>query len=164
MSRLRVYVAGPIMRGDRAANIRRGIEAGEAVLQAGLLPFIPFLNEAWHDLFPKTHDEWLSFDLPWLETCHAVLRLPGESKGADMEESHARLKGIPVFYELAKLVTWARSLKLPCSFDTTALTEAPVPLFDPNRVLADQLNAEALWGNDPEFRRMMDEAAKLGKP
>lgn len=109
MSKLRVYVAGPIMLGDHEANIRNGIAMGEAVHAAGMLPYIPFLNEAWHAAFPKDHATWIALDLPWLELCHAVLRLPGASRGADMEEAHARSHSIPVFYDLATLVAWVRA-------------------------------------------------------
>lgn len=105
-ARRRVYVAGPILLGDRAANIQRGIAAGEAVRVAGFSPFIPFLNEAWEALYPKTHAEWMEHDYAWLGLCHAVLRLPGASKGADLEEEFARARGIPVFHDLAALVAW----------------------------------------------------------
>lgn len=56
---------------------------------------------------PITHTEWLQIDLAWVEMADAVLRLPGESKGADMEEEHATDNMIPVFYNMEELMSWA---------------------------------------------------------
>lgn len=36
-----------------------------------------------------------------LERCDAVLRLPGDSKGADQDVAIARDRGIPVYFDLA---------------------------------------------------------------
>jgi hypothetical protein len=35
-----------------------------------------------------------------LERCDAVLRIPGESKGADQDVAIARQRGLPVFYKI----------------------------------------------------------------
>jgi hypothetical protein len=42
---------------------------------------------------PRTWEEWLDYDKPWLLASDVVLRIPGPSKGADLEEA-----GIPVFH------------------------------------------------------------------
>lgn len=39
-------------------------------------------------------------DLEWMDHMDAVLRLPGESAGADMEVAHAKALGLPVFYSI----------------------------------------------------------------
>jgi seryl-tRNA(Sec) selenium transferase len=36
-----------------------------------------------------------------LQHCDAVLRLPGESTGADTDVAIARERGLPVYYDLA---------------------------------------------------------------
>lgn len=100
----RVYVAGPIKKGDRAENVRRGIEAGNRLHAAGYVVFIPHLNELWHAQHPHTWSEWMSHDLEWVEQCDAVLRIPGESEGADLEERFAVSRGIPVFHTHDELV------------------------------------------------------------
>ncbi|AMV25475.1 hypothetical protein VT84_13840 [Gemmata sp. SH-PL17] len=51
-----------------------------------------------------TYDEWLSVDLPWVAASDALLRLPGESTGADLEESCARDHKIPVFHDIESLI------------------------------------------------------------
>lgn len=54
-----------------------------------------------------THTDWIEVDLPWVVASDAVLRLPGESTGADMETSCARDHGVPVFGSVAEVVAWA---------------------------------------------------------
>ena len=43
---------------------------------------------------------WYAKDIRWLLECNAILRLPGESKGADAEVEIARQRGMPVFYSV----------------------------------------------------------------
>ena len=94
--KLRVYIAGPITLGDRTLNLRAAILAGDAVFKAGHLPYIPHLNDIWHLVCPHPAEEWYKMDEPWLALCEVVVRLPGESVGADRECFLARRLGIPV--------------------------------------------------------------------
>jgi hypothetical protein len=41
--------------------------------------------------------------MEWLAVCDCVLRLPGESKGADAEVKFAQEIGKPVYYSIAEL-------------------------------------------------------------
>lgn len=70
----------------------------------GYAVFIPHLNVLWEKHHPKTFEEWLSHDLEWVAACDAVLRLSGESKGADLEVEFCRVRGIPVFSSIADLI------------------------------------------------------------
>jgi hypothetical protein len=97
VKKLRVYIAGPISIGDRTLNLRAAILAGDAVLRAGHLPFIPHLNEAWHLVCPHPAEDWYEWDNYWLAVCDILVRLPGESPGSDNEEDLARSLSIPVF-------------------------------------------------------------------
>lgn len=99
----RIYVAGPIQLGDRAKNIEDGIRVSEMLLRLGFVPFVPFLNETWHKLHPHTFEEWINYDLQWLAQCNALLRLPGESRAADLEVAFAKRNNIPVFHSIAEL-------------------------------------------------------------
>lgn len=101
--RYRVYVAGPITIGDQIVNVRRGIDTSIQLLNLGYIPFCPHLSFAWHLIQPMTHQQWLDYDLAWLAQCDCLLRLPGESKGADQEELFAKEMGIPVFHNLVEL-------------------------------------------------------------
>jgi hypothetical protein len=93
----RVYVSGPYAKGDAAENVRRAVMAADELLRAGHVPFCPHLSHFWHLLCPKPREAWLQYDLEWLRACDAVVRLPGESEGADAEVEAARELGIPVY-------------------------------------------------------------------
>ena len=102
-----VYVAGPISKGDVQENIRRGIEAGLHLLKAGYAPMIPHLScYAQPDALLGTtaYEWWLELDLAFIEVCDAVIRLPGESAGADRETAYAETVGVPVFLDLDALL------------------------------------------------------------
>ena len=97
MLRLRVYIAGPYTIGDTILNIRAAIKAGDRVLKAGHIPFIPHTNMLWHLVCPHEAQVWYDWDLEWLMMCNAMIKLPGESVGADREECWARAWGKPIY-------------------------------------------------------------------
>lgn len=108
--RFRIYVAGPISKGDLRHNVQQARDAGGQLLKAGFAPFVPHLSCYWAGDTPEvlpsgtTHEDWLGMDLPWVAVSDAVLRLPGESKGADAEVALARQLGIPVYHEVLSLI------------------------------------------------------------
>lgn len=104
--RPKVYVAGPYTHGDVAANVRCAIRAGDAIADAGGVPFIPHLTHFWHLLHGHDHAFWIEQDLAWLRCCDALLRLPGLSIGADQEVLEAERLGLPVFRVLAQCLIW----------------------------------------------------------
>jgi hypothetical protein len=97
---LKVYIAGPYTKGDVALNVRAAIEAGDAVLKAGHLPFIPHLTHFWHLVCPGPYEQWIDMDLGWLPACDVLIRLPGESSGSDGEVAAAKKIGMRVYYGL----------------------------------------------------------------
>lgn len=100
----RVYVAGPCTQGDVALNVRRAIEAGHLLMEAGHIPFIPHLDtHFWHMLYPREYEEWLEYNEHWVPLCHVILRLNGASSGADREVAQARRLQMPIFYEVCPL-------------------------------------------------------------
>ncbi len=104
--RTKVYIASPISKGDLAHNIQQAVGAGSALIKAGYAPLVPQLSCFWDGCPPKalpggfTHEDWLGIDLPYVFVSDAVLRLPGESKGADMETALAEQAGIPVLHSV----------------------------------------------------------------
>ncbi len=107
MGKLMVYVAGPISTGgDYIGNIRRGIQAGEELRKIGFVPFVPHLSAWWELVVPLTWNDWLEYDEEIIRRCDALLRLPGESRGADREVAFAAKHGIPVFHSAEKLGEW----------------------------------------------------------
>jgi len=107
----RVYIAGPYTQGDPVVNVRRAVHVADALLDAGLLPFVPHLSHLWHLIHPRPYEDWLAYDLGWLAACDVLLRLPGESKGADVEVQKARRLGLPVFYDAEALLLWWEDAK-----------------------------------------------------
>ncbi len=114
-----VYIAGPICNGGAIndpevikSNCFRAISVADHLMVRGFIPFVPHLNCGWHDLYPHSHEEWLAWDYAWLKKCNAVLRIGGESKGADQEVTYALNlqtkwgKGLPVFYAEDDLIRW----------------------------------------------------------
>lgn len=106
-SHVTVYVAGPMTIGDQLVNTKRGIEAAERLFNLGFVPFVPHLGSFWHMMYSHTWDEWLEYDERWLERCDAVLRLPGESRGADREVDWCNANNKPVFDTVTGLLQWA---------------------------------------------------------
>lgn len=104
---MKVYIAGPYTKGDVAINVRNAILIADAVYQLGYHPYIPHLTHFWHMLCPKEYEQWLAVDLIWLRECDVVLRVPGESNGADKEVEAALEMGMLVFYSLEELKEYA---------------------------------------------------------
>jgi hypothetical protein len=100
---VRVYIAGPYTKGDVAVNVRMALKAAHEIREMGFTPFCPHLTHFWHMLFPREYKDWLEMDLVWLEQCQCVVRLPGESSGADGEVERAEELGIPVYYGIDQL-------------------------------------------------------------
>src|SRR2546430_11208554 len=101
---LLVYVAGPYSATTaqrRELNVDAAVDAGIAIFQRGHFPYVPHLTH-YVDLRAKQTGitlEWEDFirwDLPWLERCDALLYL-GASKGADIERGLAEKLGKRIF-------------------------------------------------------------------
>lgn len=107
----RVYIAGPYSRGNVVLNVRSAIVAGTYLLSRGLIPYIPHLTLLWEVVVPQSYRTWLEYDKEWLLLCDAVLRLPGESRGAEEEVSLAEQANIPVFYTKEALMGWASTFE-----------------------------------------------------
>ena len=95
---MRVYIAGPYSKGDVALNVRNAIHAGDVIARRGHFLFIPHLTHFWHMAIPHEYQFWLDQDMVWLKQCDALLRLQGESTGADAEVEMARELGMHVYY------------------------------------------------------------------
>jgi len=103
-----VYIAGPYTKPDPCENTHKALLAADALLDC-CAPVVPHLSHFWHTMSPKPYEFWLELDLAYLATCAALLRLPGESAGADAELVKAREWGIPVFYSEDDLRAWLAS-------------------------------------------------------
>lgn len=105
---LKIYIASSYSLGDPEANVRLQIDAGEELIQAGFYPYLPLLSHYQHLIHPHSYETWVRLDNSWVASCDALLRLPGESKGADEEVALAFKLGIPVYYSVEDLIEGMR--------------------------------------------------------
>src|SRR5574343_1730456 len=92
-----IYVAGPYTKPDPLENTRKAIDAWNTLVEAGAVPIVPHLTLLTHLVYPKSVEFWYEYDLHLLARCDYLLRLPGESAGADREVEFAKRAGIPIF-------------------------------------------------------------------
>lgn len=109
-----VYIAGPMTSsGDYKTNIRLGVKVMRALMKMGYSVICPQLSGltdfdtvAWKareltgDL---THDDWYEMDLELVRRSDLLLRLPGESRGADKEVAEAERRGIKVYHKVCDI-------------------------------------------------------------
>ena len=94
---IRVYIASPYSTGNQADNVRRSMVAFQHLAEYGFAPFAPLLSHFQHLYFPRPYESWLDMDMEWLRQCDVLVRLPGDSSGADKEIADALRCNIPVY-------------------------------------------------------------------
>lgn len=92
-----IYIASAYTKGDAALNVRANLLAANAIAAKGFVPFAPLLYHFWHLITPQPYEFWTKLDFAWIDRCDALIRLPGESSGADAEVLYARKLKLPVF-------------------------------------------------------------------
>ena len=98
-----VYIASPYTIGDSLTNVHRQIDAAEQIADRGHTPIVPLMSHFWHERHPHHWSFWMRMDMELLTTADALLRLPGESAGADLEVDEALHMGIPVYYDVESI-------------------------------------------------------------
>ena len=96
MKRFLVFIAGPFSasptHGTRAASL-----AGNLLYEAGYDVYEPHLSIIDDLISPHDEKYWYERTLRMVDHCSLLIRLPGESWGADRECEKAGELGIPVF-------------------------------------------------------------------
>ena len=114
---LLILIAGPYRSGtdDDPIRMEHNLRALEAValplFRAGHLPMIgewaalPLLRVAGSARVGDAHWDEILYPVAHrlLARCDAVLRLPGDSAGADNDVRIARERGLPVYYRLEEV-------------------------------------------------------------
>lgn len=103
MTKPKVYIASPYTKGDCAVNVKVQLDMYDELMTKGYAPFAPLYSHFQHMSNPRPYKDWIEIDLIWVEVCDCVLRLPGESSGADGEVAHAQKLGKLIFYSLKEL-------------------------------------------------------------
>ena len=101
---IKVYIASPYTIGDVAVNVKRQLDCADELMNLGFAPFAPLYSHFQHMAHPRPYTDWIKVDLEWVASCHCLLRLEGESTGADGEVAHAEKLGIPVFYSIEEIL------------------------------------------------------------
>lgn len=118
-----ILIAGPYASGTNgnpelmSQNLKRLEEAAWPIFQAGHVPMIgewvalPVLESAGASgpTDPLAAEVMYPTAERLLQHCDAVLRLPGESRGADQDVAIAQQRGIPVYYALDEIPNAAAS-------------------------------------------------------
>lgn len=103
--RKKIYIAGPLTTGCAPVNVRVAMDAHLTLAAHGYAPFCPhfswFVDPVGEQL---PYESWMEIDFAFVTVCDAVLRLPGESPGADREVRLATELGIPVYHSLDELL------------------------------------------------------------
>ena len=100
---IKVYIASPYTIGDAAVNVRNQLLCADELMNLGFCPFAPLYTHFQHMFRPRSYEDWCTFDNEWVTVCDCVLRLPGESKGADAEVKLALSLRRPVFTSIDEL-------------------------------------------------------------
>jgi len=95
-----IYLAGPITRPDPMANAHTACNIATAMVDAGFTPFVPQCSIIWQTIQPRPWAWWLEYDFRILANCSLLMRIPGESQGADAEIKEAKRIGVPVVFLL----------------------------------------------------------------
>jgi hypothetical protein len=113
-----ILIAGPYRSGTNddpilmEKNLRRLEEVALPLFRAGHIPMIgewvalPLLREAGSKKPGDAAYNEIAYPVAdrLLTKCDAVLRLPGESKGADQDVRIAKERGLKVFYSLEEII------------------------------------------------------------
>jgi hypothetical protein len=85
-----LYLAGPYTHPDPVENTHRACRVATAIYEhTNWVPFLPHTTMLWHLVTPRPVKFWYGLDVHHLAACQAIMRLPGESTGADAEMSRA---------------------------------------------------------------------------
>jgi nucleoside 2-deoxyribosyltransferase len=97
-----IYIAAPYTSAPEE-NVKKALQAADKLYAKGYIPYVPHLSHHWHTQSPKSYEQWMEMGSAVLERCDGLLRLPGESPGADREIHYAISLGKPVYYGLEEL-------------------------------------------------------------
>lgn len=100
-----VYIASPYTKGDQAENVAAQMKAASELIHWGFAPYWPLCSHFLHMFHPQKYGTWMDIDMGFLRLADILLRIPGESHGADLEISRAIELKIPIYYDVISLVS-----------------------------------------------------------
>jgi len=99
-----VYIASPYTKGDVAVNVKVQFDTADYLMDNDICPIVPLFTHFQHLHKPRNYEDWMKIDEEKVKRCDALLRLPGESSGADREVELAKSLNIPVFFSVLELL------------------------------------------------------------
>ena len=108
----KIYISAPYSDNPEE-NVKRVLKVADKLLEFGYIPVIPHLYHYWNKISPKPYETWIRLGKVLLQDCDLVLRLSGDSKGADGEVKLAHDLGIPVIFlasddQIGSIVPWIK--------------------------------------------------------
>lgn len=101
-----IYIASPYTsRADLQAAVNVQLDTFAVLLAIGHEPIAPLLSHYVDQRYPASYERWMQWCLAMVNVCDAVLRLPGDSLGADREVARAQQLGKLVFYSLEEIAS-----------------------------------------------------------
>ncbi|MFT5723283.1 MAG: hypothetical protein ACI9JN_000392 [Bacteroidia bacterium] len=101
---LKIFISGPYTKGDVAQNVKMSMEVTNQLIDLGFAPYCPHLTHFLHMNNFQPYEKWLELDIEYMILCDAILRIPGDSAGADKEVELAKKRGILVFYDINQIL------------------------------------------------------------
>lgn len=109
---IKVYIAGPITKPDPKKNAILAIKYADQLLNLGYAPFLPQLCVFWQEhgehrddgSYGAGYETWMNWAFEWIRQCNVLLRIPGESLGADREVAFAQSLRIQVCFSIKDLL------------------------------------------------------------
>ena len=100
----KVYIASPYTKGDVAVNVRRQLEVANELMDIECCPIVPLFTHFQHMMFPRPYEDWMAIDMEKIKGCDYLMRLEGESSGADREVEFAKSLGIRVVRSVQDII------------------------------------------------------------
>lgn len=103
-SRPLAFVSGPLGAQEFwLGNTQAACHVADVIWRrAGVVPFVPHLSSTWASLTvhgkERSYEEWMELCFTMLRRCDLLVRVEGESPGADRECVFAKVHGIPVYH------------------------------------------------------------------
>lgn len=161
--RLRVYVTGPLSAetdGGKQLNVKRSIDAGIAILKAGMAPLIPHLTYYADPIDEHGYENWLETDFSWILGADALFKL-ASSPGCDRECEFALQNDIPVFHAMSGLLQWKRHCEDLLITGQGPLADGQSRVNPAPRVSIVSMNRWEGFAGDQRFYALLDKMADL---
>lgn len=92
-----VFISGPITS-QALSCVRDSLPVYKFLLDNGAVPVGLQFAIIAEMVDPLSYEEWMDYAYGLIDHCDLLVRLPGESSGADREVDYASKRGLPVIY------------------------------------------------------------------